>query len=71
MLAKGEYLKIKGSLCNSPIEIANICNVSPRPVVSNGFIFFKFKQDLIKFRSHVYFVPVGRHMLYQVLPYLK
>ena len=33
---KGELRKINGSICNIPIETANICNILPRPAVSNG-----------------------------------
>ena len=51
---KGEFAKIKGSICNIPIETANICNILPRPADSNGLIVVKLKQDL-KYRVHVYF----------------
>ena len=35
MHAKGEFAKIKGSICNIPIETANICNIFPRFSDSN------------------------------------
>ena len=54
MHGKGEFAKIKGSICNIPIETANICNILPRPADSNGLIVVKLKQDL-KYRVHVYF----------------
>ena len=38
MHGKGEIFKIKGSICNIPIEAANICNILPRLAVSNGLI---------------------------------
>ena len=38
MHGKGEFSKIKGSICNAPIETANVCNILPRPAVSNGLI---------------------------------
>ena len=37
-MEKGEFSKIKGSICNIPIETANICNILPRSAVSNGFM---------------------------------
>ena len=54
MHGKGEFAKIKGSICNIPIETANICNILPRPADSNVLIVVKLKQDL-KYRVHVYF----------------
>ena len=54
MHGKGEFANIKGSICNIPIETANICNILPRPADSNGLIVVKLKQDL-KYRVHVYF----------------
>ena len=41
MYGKGEFAKMKGSICNIPIEIANICNILPRPADSNGLIVVK------------------------------
>ena len=70
MHGKGEFSKIKGSICNIPIEVANVCNILPRPSVSNGLIVVKLKRDL-KYRGHVYFEPVCPHVIYQVLIYLK
>ena len=54
MHGKGEFAKIKGSICNIPIETAIICNILPRPADSNGLIGVKLRQDL-KYRVHVYF----------------
>ena len=34
----GEFSKFKGSICNILIEPAHICNISPRPAVSNRLI---------------------------------
>ena len=70
MHGKGEFSKIKGSICNIPVEVANICNILPRPAVSNGLIVVKLKRDL-KYRGHVYFEPVRQHIIYQALTYLK
>ena len=67
---KGEFSKIKGSICNIPIEVENVCNILPRTSVSNGLIVVKLKWDL-KYRGHVYFEPVRLHVIYQALIYLK
>ena len=70
MHAKGEFAKIKGSICNIPIKAADICHILPRPAVSNGLITVKLKRDL-KYRGLVYFKPVRRHIVYQALTYLN
>ena len=54
---KGEFSKIKQNICNFPIEIANICNILPRPTISNGLIVVKLKRG-IKYRDHLCIEPV-------------
>ena len=66
MHRKGEFPKIKGSICILPIETANACNILPKLAVSNGLILVKLKRGL-KYRGHVYFEPVLPHIIYQVL----
>ena len=44
MHVKGEFSKIKGSICNISIIAANICNTLQRPAVSNGLIVVKLKR---------------------------
>ena len=70
MHGKGEFSKIKGSICNIPVEAANICNILPRSGVSNRLIVVKLKLDP-KYRGHVYFELVRPHIIYQALTYLK
>ena len=70
MHRKGEFSKIKGSICNVPIETANVCNILPRPAVSHRLILVKLKRDL-KYRGHTYFEPDRPHIIYQALTYLK
>ena len=70
MHRKGEFSKMKRSICNIPIEAANICNILPRPAVSNGLNVVKLKRDL-KYRGHVYFEPACPHVIYQALACLK
>ena len=66
----GQFSKTNGSICNVPIETANVCNILPRLAVSNELILVKLKRDL-KYRGHVYFEPVCQHIIYQALTYLK
>ena len=69
-MEKVEFSKIKGSICNVPIETANVCNILPRPAFTNGLILVKLKGDL-QCRGNVYFEPVFPHIICQVLAYLK
>ena len=57
MGGKGEFAKIKGSICNIPIETANISNILSRPIDSNRLMLVKLKRDL-KYSGYVYFKPV-------------
>ena len=41
MYGKGEFCKVKESICNIPIEATNIL---PRPAVSKGLIVVKLKR---------------------------
>ena len=66
MHGKGEFAKIKGSICNIPIETANICNILPRPADSNGLIVVKLKRNL-KYNGYVYFEPLCPSVIYQTL----
>ena len=36
---KGEFAKVKGSICNAPIEATNLCKISPRP---ENFVLIQF-----------------------------
>ena len=67
---KSEFSKIKGNVCNVPIETESICNVLPRPVNNNGLIIVKLKRHL-SCCGHVYFEPVQPESLYAALNYLK
>ena len=70
MHGKGEFSKIRGSICNIPIEADSLCNILPRPADSTGVIIVKLKRDL-RYRGYVYFEPVRVFSLYNALYYLK
>lgn len=42
---KGEFSKIKDTICNVPIEVDQTCIVLPRGSDSNGVVFVKLKQQ--------------------------
>ena len=69
-MAKGQFRKIKGTICNVPIESEAICNVLPRGVDSNGLILLKLKRKLC-YRGHVLFQAVRPDVVKEALNYLK
>ena len=57
IMPKGQQRKIKGAICNVPVEYSQTCNVLPRPPDRSGIILLKLERKL-QFRSHVYFQAV-------------
>ena len=57
-MPKGQTPKIKGSICNVPIDTNDVTNILPRGADSNGIIMIKLKRKL-SFRGHVYFEAVS------------
>ena len=45
MHGKGEFSKIKGTICNVPIESVGKCNVLARPSYSDGPIVVRLKAE--------------------------
>ena len=54
IMPKGQQRKIKGAICNVPVECNQTCSVLPRPPDRSGIILLKLKRKL-QFRGHVYF----------------
>ena len=52
-MPKGQSPKLKGALCNIPIDVVDVGNTLPRPADSNGIIIVKLKGKL-QYRGHVY-----------------
>ena len=53
VMPKGQQRKIKGAICNVPIEFDQTCKILPRPPERSGIIMLKLKRKL-EFRGHVY-----------------
>ena len=53
-MPKGEFPKLKGSICNVPSNTADIVNILPRGADSNGLVMLKLKGKLC-YRGHMYF----------------
>ena len=54
VMPKGQQRKIKGAICNVPVECDNTGRVLQRAPENSGIIMLKLKRNL-KFRGHVYF----------------
>ena len=52
MHGKGEFSKIKGNICNIPVETDTISNVLSRPVNNNGLVLAKLKRHL-RYKKYV------------------
>ena len=48
-----EFVKIKGSICNTHIKPANTCSILSRPTDSKKLILLKLKRDL-RLSGHKY-----------------
>ena len=70
IMPKGNSPKIKGAICNVPIEAEDVCNILPRPACSNGLLVLKLKRKLM-YHGHVYFEPIRPNIIAELLDYLK
>ena len=68
-MPKGNSPKLKGALCNIPIDVVDVCNTHPRPADSNGIIIVKLKRKL-QYRGHVYFESARPYFILKFLQYL-
>ena len=57
IMPKGQAPKLKGAICNVPLQADNVCNILPRGADSNGIVMVKLKRKLM-YRGHVYFEAV-------------
>ena len=57
IMPKGRFPKLKGSICNIPIDLADITNVLPYGADSNGLVVVKLKRKL-NYQGHVSFEAV-------------
>uniref|UniRef100_A0A7M5WQX0 DUF6570 domain-containing protein n=1 Tax=Clytia hemisphaerica TaxID=252671 RepID=A0A7M5WQX0_9CNID len=57
IMPKGQFPKLKGSICNVPINVENVANTLPRSTSDNGLLIVKLKRKL-EYRGHVVFEPI-------------
>ena len=70
VMPKGQQRKIKGAICNVPVECDQTCKTLPRPPERSGIIMLKLKRKL-EFRGHVYFQAVRPEVVLNALNWLK
>ena len=70
IMPKGQFPKVKGAICNVPVDAQDVSTVLPRPADNNGLLLLKLKRKL-EYRGHVYFEAVRPEMIVQVLEHLK
>ena len=69
-MPKGQPPKLKGALCNVPIDAVDVCKTLSRPADSNGIVTVKLKRKL-QYKGHVYFESVTLNFIMRLLQYLK
>ena len=69
VMPKGQQRKIKGAICNVPVECDKTCQTLPRAPESSGIILLKLKRKL-QFRGHVYYQAVRPEVLLYALNWL-
>ena len=70
VMPKGQQKKVKGAICNVPVECDDTCKVLPRPPERSGIIMLKLKRKL-EFRGDVYFLAVRPQFILNALNWLK
>ena len=69
-MPKGQQPKIKGAICNVPVQVEALSNCLSHGIDSSGLLFVKLKRKL-EYRGHVLFEGVRPERLKEALKYLK
>ena len=69
-MPKVQTPKLKGSICNVPVNTSDIVNTLPQGIGSNRILMVKLKRKLM-YRGHVYFEAVSTDDVLSALHYLK
>ena len=68
IMSKGKITKIRGTICNVPIDRTDISNTLPCESDSNGLVIATLKCKF-DYRGHV--INGNHYVIYQLLHYLK
>ena len=69
-MPKGQQRKIKGAICNVPVDCDETCCNLPRPPEISGIIMLKLKRK-VEFKGHVYFQAVRPQIILHALNWLR
>ena len=69
-MPRGEFGKLKGKICNVPLETLDVTNVLPRPNDSNSIVIIKFKRKK-QYKSDYIYESVRPEHVTRFLEYLK
>ena len=70
IMPKDESPKLKGAICNIPVDVGDLCNNILRASDSNGLVIVKLKRKL-QYRGYVYFKSVRPDFTFRLLQFLK
>lgn len=70
IMSRGQSPKLKGALCNVPVDHVDVSDILPRQADSNGIVVIKLKRKL-EYRGHVYFEIVRPDFVLRLLQYLR
>ena len=70
VMPKGQQRKIKGAICNVPVDCDETCCNLPRPPERSGIIMLKLKRK-VEFKGHVYFQAVRPQIILHALNWLR
>ena len=71
VMHKGQQRKIKGAICNVPVECDQTCNQLPHPPDRSCIIILNQLKRKLQSRGHVYFQASRPELIQQVLNWLK
>ena len=70
VMPKGQQRKIKGAICNIPVNCKTVCKSLPRPSEQSGIILLKLKRKR-KYSGHQYCEAVRPEFVRRALNFLK
>ena len=70
IMPRKQFLKLKGNICNIPVNTSDIINAVPYSADSYGLVVVKLRQKL-SYCGHVYFEAVRPESFHMALKYLK
>ena len=70
IMPKGQSPKLKGALCNIPVEHVDVSSLLSRLADSKGLVTAKMKKKL-EYKGHALFEPVRTRFIVDLLSYLK